>query len=113
MLNGEALVRDLPGRTDPLALYLHLTGGGADTMLFERPSGPTLVLAAAAVRIECRGRNVTVSALGEEGGSVIDALAETLPHRLVERSETGAGFAFPSVVSVDPSERLASSSAFD
>jgi anthranilate synthase component 1 len=113
VLNGEALVRDLPGRTDPLALYLHLTGGGVDTMLFERPSGPTLVLAAAAVRIECRGRNVTVSALGEEGGSVIDALAETLPHRLVKRSETGAGFVFPSVVSVDPSERLTSSSAFD
>lgn len=113
MLNAKALVRDLPGRADPLALYVHLTGAGADTMLFERPSAPTLILAAAAARIECRGRNVTVSALGEEGVHVIDALAKTLPDRLLERGENEACFAFPRVDSVDPGERLASSSPFD
>jgi len=113
VLKAAALVRDLPGWTDPLALYVHLTGARTDTMLFERPAAPTLLLASAAVRIVCRGQQVTVSALGEEGPRVVDALAQAMPQRLVGRSQAEAAFEFPRIDAVDPNQRLVSASPFD
>ncbi len=113
MLKGQALVRDLPGGTDPLALYVHLTGACPDTMLFERPGASTLLLASAAVRIVCRGQEVTVTALGEQGPYVVSALAEAMPQRLTSRNASAASFSFPRIDAADPEERLTSASPFD
>jgi anthranilate synthase component 1 len=113
VLNPRANVRELAGRTDPLALYVHLTGGRADTMLFERTVGTSLLLVQAAVRVECRGQEVTVSALGEEGPAIIAAFAAALPSRCAGYDAHSARFAFPRTSASDPRERLIAASPFD
>lgn len=112
-MTARTVVRELPGGLDPLELYVHLTGAHSDTMLFERPDAPTLLLVSAAARIVCRGREVTVTALGSEGASVCDFLAEALPDRLVERRGSEVCFAFPRITAVDLDERITSPSPFD
>lgn len=107
------LVRALPCGLDPLALYVHLTGAHPDTMLFERPDAPTLLLVSAAARIVCRGQEVTVTALGAQGAHVLASLAEAIPDRLVERRSGEARFAFPRITAADPDERITSPSPFD
>ncbi len=113
MLKPHALVRELALRTDPLALYVHLTGGRVDTMLFERPVATTLLLVEAAVRIECRGQEVSVTALDSEGPAVVAALAEAMPAQLVSRDEGSARFAYARIDATDPQERLMAASPFD
>ena len=112
-MNAHALVRELPGGLDPLELYVHLTGARADTMLFERPDAPTLLLVSAAARIVCRGRDVTVTALGSEGAQVLAFLAEAMPDRLLERRGSEACFSFPPITAVDLDKRITSPSPFD
>lgn len=112
-MTRQALVRELPGAADPLALYVHLTGGRPDTMLFERPDAPTLLLVSAAARIECRGQEVTVTALGPHGAQVIAELAQALPERLLDRGSGVARFRFPRITAVDADERITSPSPFD
>lgn len=112
-MKAQALVRELPHGLDPLELYVHLTGARADTMLFERPDAPTLLLVSAAARIVCRGQDVTATALGSEGAQVLAALAEAMPDRLVDVSSSEAWFAFPPITAADPDERMTSASPFD
>lgn len=112
-MKARALVRELPGGLDPLELYVHLTGARADTMLFERPDAPTLLLVSAAARIVCLGREVTVTALGKDGVQVLAYLAEAMADRLVELTSDEARFSFPRITAVDPHERITSASPFD
>lgn len=112
-MKARAHVRELPGGLDPLALYVHLTGASADTMLFERPDAPTLLLVSAAARIVCRGRDVTVTALGGEGAQLLAALARAMPDQLAEITKEQARFSFARITSVDPSEQMVSTSPFD
>jgi len=76
---GEALAlfRVLPDDRDALALYAALSEGGrrADTMLFERSTGPSLLLDRAAVRVECRGHDAMLSALSEGGRNLLATVA--------------------------------------
>ena len=113
MLEAKAKTGALPDGLDPLALYLHLTGGRPDTMLFERRGAASLLLAGAAVRLVCRGRTVVATAIGEEGPKALAALAEALPDALVERSCDVALFEFPPIEAVQPAERLTAPSPFD
>lgn len=111
MLTGEALA--LPDGLDPLALYAHLTGGRPDTMLFERPDGPNLLLVDAAARITCRGQDVTVEALGGRGAIVLDGLAEALSEYVEEQGPDVLRLHFPRISSPDAGERLCAPSPFD
>ena len=114
---GEALAlgRHLPDDHDPFALYAALSEGGsrADTVLFERSTGPTLLLDRAAVRAECRGRDVILTALSEGGRNVIATVAGRMADRLVSRVADRVVFAFPEPTGVDAEERLRAPSPFD
>lgn len=112
-MKTNALVRELPPGLDPLGLYVHLTGASPDTMLFERPDAPTLLLVGAAARIVCRAQDVTVTALGAEGPQLLAALAQAMPDPLVELTMEEARFSFAPITSVDPDERMISESPFD
>lgn len=112
-MKAQAFVRELPRGLDPLELYTHLTGAVPDTMLFERPDAPTLLLVSAAARIVCRGQNVTVTALGSEGTQLVATLAEAMPDRLVELRGGAACFSFPPITTPDPDKRIISASPFD
>ena len=114
---GEALAlfRVLPADADALALYAALSDGGrrADTMLFERSTGPSLLLDRAAVRAECRGHEAVLTALSEGGRNVLATVAARLAERLVEHSSDRLLLRFPPPAGVDAAERLAAPSPFD
>src|SRR5689334_23123723 len=85
---GEVLtlVRELDHCPEPLALYSRLCDQGQrpDTLLLETADMPdhgnakSLLLAACAVRVACRGREVTATALSDNGKNVLPWLAEQL-----------------------------------
>ena len=114
---GEALAlfRVLPDDRDALALYAALSDGGRrpDTILFERSTGPSLLLDRAAVRAECRGHEAVLTALSEGGRNVLAVVAERLAERLVERGADRLLLRFPVPDGVDAAERLAAPSPFD
>jgi anthranilate synthase component 1 len=114
---GEALAlfRVLSGERDALALYAALSDGGrrADTMLFERSTGPSLLLDRAAVRAECRGHEVLLSALSDNGRNVLATVAERLAERVVEQAPDRLRLRFPPPTGIDAAERLAAPSPFD
>lgn len=118
---GEALAlhRRLPADPDPLALYAALSDGGArtDTFLLERTVGPSLLMDEAAVRVECRGGTVTLTALTANGAQVLAAVAARLAARLQERVVTSDPAAlvlhFPHVAGDDAEARLLAPSPFD
>lgn len=114
---GEALAlfRVLPADADALALYAALSDDGwrADTMLFERSTGPGLLLDRAAVRAECRRHEVALTALSEGGRNVLATVAERLAERVVEHTPERLLLRFPSPGGVDAAERLAAPSPFD
>ncbi len=114
---GEALAlfRVLPDDHDALALYAALGDRGrrADTMLFERSTGPSLLLDRAAVRAECRGQEAVLSALSENGRNVLATVAERLADHLIEQRADRLLLRFPVPAAVDAAERLAAASPFD
>jgi len=114
---GEALAlfRVLPDDGDALALYAALSDNGrrADTMLFERSTGPSLLLDRAAVRVECRGHEAVLTALSDGGRNVLATVAERLAERIVEQVSDRLLLRFPAPASVDAAERLDAPSPFD
>jgi anthranilate synthase component 1 len=109
-----ALGRQLPGALDPLDLYAALSDGGRrrDTLLLERSVGPGLLLDRAAVRVECRGREVLAQALSDGGNNVLAALAAHLPDRIAEQTPDRLRLRFPEITSPDLEERLRAPSPF-
>jgi anthranilate synthase component 1 len=109
-----SLGRQLPDGVDPLDLYAALSDGGrrADTLLFERSTGPSLLVDQAALRIECRRETATLHALTTGGFHLIEAVAGAMPERIVARGDARLVLRFPRVCSDDPSERLRSPSPF-
>jgi anthranilate synthase component 1 len=109
-----ALCRQLPGEVDPLDLYAALSGGGRrrDTFLLERSAGPGLLMDKAALRVECRGREVRVDALSDGGRNVLSALARQFEDRVAEHALEALTLAFPPIDSPDPEQRLLSPSPF-
>jgi anthranilate synthase component I len=114
---GEALalVRPLRTRLDPLSLYAALSDGGQrrETMLIERSDGPSLILDQAAVRVECRGQRVVVTACSAGGGQAVSRMAEALSAHVVARRADAVDLLFPRTTSLDAAERLSALSPFD
>ena len=112
---ARALTRRLDAAPDRLALYAALSDGGRrrDTMLIETLAGPSLILDQAAVRIECRGLEVTLAALGTGGPAVLDAVARGLPHRVVAEMPDRLTLRFPPPEGDDAEARLLAPSPFD
>jgi anthranilate synthase component 1 len=115
--SGEALAlcRRLARGADPLAAYASLSDGGRrpGTMLLERSDGPTLILDAAALRVECRGHEVRLEALSANGGNLLDAVASALPEAVSERRPAALVLRFPPPREVDAEARLLAPSPFD
>jgi hypothetical protein len=78
--SARAITRRLSAPVDLLALYAQLSDGGrrADTMLLETTAGKSIILDRAAVRIECRGRQVVLDALSNGGQAVLDFVRKSL-----------------------------------
>lgn len=110
-----ALTSILPARPDPLALYAGLAEGGTrgDSLLLERSVGPTLLLDQAAVRIECRGANVTLEALTPGGELVLETVRQRLATRVVLAESRRLVLHFPASRSDDAEKRLLAPSPLD
>jgi anthranilate synthase component 1 len=114
---GEALAlqRRFPAPADRLAFYAALTDNGrrTDSLLLERSAGPSFLMEKAAVRAECRGQAVTLTALSENGELAIADIAR----RLAEKIETSAAdrlvLNFPRFDGDDAEERLLAPSPLD
>lgn len=77
--SGGPVGRRLTGKLDPLATFAALKPDvPAERLLFEGKDGPTLLMQAAAVRIECRGETATLAALTPNGRSLLRTIAVQL-----------------------------------
>ena len=93
------LVRELTGNPDPLELYRRLSDGGRRPGTFLLESAETgagagersLIGVAAALRITCTGRRVTVAALSANGRSLLPWIAERLAESHPESAEGSKG----------------------
>jgi anthranilate synthase component 1 len=113
--SAKALTRRLYRSADALALYAALTEGGTrtDTMLLETLAGPSLILDGAAVRVEGRGREVRVDALGSGGGAVLRLLAERFRDCIAAHDDTHLVLHFAPPAGDDAEARLLAPSPFD
>ena len=115
--DGEAIAlqRRIPSTRDPLELYATLTDHGrrSDTCLLERSVGPSLLMDQAAVRIECRGRCVTLFALSKNGDALLATVARRLPDRVETVGDRRLGMCFPAMAGDDAEDRLMAPSPFD
>ncbi len=113
--SAQAISRRLPARVDLLALYAQLSEGGTrpDTMLFETNAGASIILDQSAVRIECRGGEVTIEALSSNGEAVIELLADHLSELLPHRSDRRLVLNYERTNEVDAKQRLLAPSPFD
>jgi anthranilate synthase component 1 len=114
---GEALAlqRRLPSPPDRLALYAALTDNGRrkDSLLLERSAGPSFLMEKAAVRAECRGSEVILTALSENGELVLAAVAKRMAERVASSAERELVLRFPRPEGVDSEARLLAPSPFD
>ncbi|HEY0084323.1 MAG TPA: hypothetical protein VGB65_00285, partial [Allosphingosinicella sp.] len=113
--SAKALTRRLYRSADALALYAALTEGGTrtDTMLLETLAGPSLILDQAAVRVEGRGREVRIDALGSGGGAVLRLLAERFRDCIAAHDDTHLVLRFAPPTGDDSEARLLAPSPFD
>lgn len=114
--NGSQLIqRRLSRAVDPSALYAALTENGSrpDTALFESPQGTTLLMAAAAVRVECRTGEVRLEALSPNGRSLLHRAEAFLAPHIVSRLEGSIELRFEPSRSLDPDERLRAAAPLD
>lgn len=113
---GEVLTltRGLPGKYHPLDLYAALTGGGtrADTLLVET-RGQALILERAALRAECRGLDVRVTALTHGGHQVLATVAAELADHVATACNDEVVFRFTRCADDDDAVRLAAPSPLD
>lgn len=114
---GEALAlqRRLASNPDRLDVYAALTDDGrrGDTFLLERTVGPSLLMDQAAMRVECRGRDVTLFALSKGGEHVLAAVALGLASRVAASSARQLTLRFPASGGDDAEARLLAASPLD
>jgi anthranilate synthase component I len=114
---GEAvaLQRTLATAVDLASLYNHLSDGGRrpDTVLLERTAGPSFLLDQAALRAECRGQRVALTALTEGGRNLLATIARRLADRMVVRSGDAIELQFPPIDGDDAEARLLAPSPLD
>ena len=82
-----------------------------DVALIERAVGPSLLMDQAAVRVECRGQTVTLTALGEDGRNILDHLGHGGGEP--ERAGDRLTLTFPRIAGHDSEARLTAPSPFD
>ena len=113
--SARAISRRLQAPVDLLALYAQLSDRGRrpDTMLFETLSGSSIILERAALRIECRGGEVSLDALTAGGETVLRLLARELDERKVESSSRRLVLRYEHSMEVDAKRRLLAPSPFD
>jgi anthranilate synthase component 1 len=111
--SAKALTRRLYRSADALALYAALTERGArtDTMMVETLAGPSLILDQAALRIECRAREVHVDALTSGGATLLASLEKSFTHCV--RLGARLTLRFPPPSGDDSEARLVAPSPFD
>jgi anthranilate synthase component 1 len=112
---ARAITRRLPGPVDLLALYAQLSDGGRrpETALIETTAGKSIILDRAAVRIECRGGEVTVAALSANGHAVLNVVERQLAHHVESCSAGEVKLRFERSREVDSERRLLDASPFD
>src|SRR5205085_9225402 len=112
---ARALTRRLSRTSDRLALYAALTDGGrrTDTLMIETLAGPSLIVEQAAVRIECRGQEATLTALTANGRNVLPAVATSLAHVVTEQAPSLLRLTFPRTKSEDAETGLLAPCPFD
>lgn len=112
---GAASVSELEYCLDALSLYAALTDNGSrtDTMLFEQSEGPTFILDQAAARIECRGENVSLTALTPNGRDLLKLVKDQFPGRLAGLRGDHLRLHFPRMDEADCGDRLKAPSPFD
>jgi anthranilate synthase component 1 len=112
---ARALSRRLAVVPDRLDLYAALSDCGrcTDTMLLETLAGPGMILEKAAVRIECRGRDVTIEALSANGENLLEFAAAALSGRVAQRSRSTLELRFDRPSGDEAQARLLASSPFD
>lgn len=119
----QSLVRTLAANPDPLRLYGALCGGGAmpDTALLEsadiksRTAERSFVFPRAALRAECRGSLVEITALTPNGMGALDGLAADLASRgaVERRGATVVATYPPPAARASEAARLDAPSPFD
>ena len=113
--SARSISRRLGGPIDLLALYAKLSDGGrrADTMMLETTGGRSVILDQAAVRIECRGGEVVLTALSPDGEAVLDVVEHAQSAHLARRAPDGLTLRFERSTAVDAEARLRAPSPFD
>jgi anthranilate synthase component I len=114
------LTRTLEACPDPVRLYAELCGGRSGTLLFESADQTTksgeksLVVTRAALRLACRGHEVEITALTENGKSLLPAVAAALDGKArVETRDGGLRATFAVARGSSETERLAAPSVLD
>lgn len=110
---SRTVQRRLSHAVDPLALYAAVSKQVDESALFEAPGGPTVLMAKAAVRAECRGSFVTLRALSGNGRSLLRMVAIALATNLVGQSDDALELRIDPARQLDAKARLEAPSALD
>ncbi|WP_395622755.1 anthranilate synthase component 1 [Sphingomonas daechungensis] len=112
---ARAISRRLSTPVDLLALYAQLSDHGRrpDTLLIETTAGRSVILDQAAVRIECRGGEVTLDALSTTGQPVLELVGRKLAKNLASESADRVTLRYERSDEVDAERRLLAPSPFD
>lgn len=98
---------------DPFSMYAKVQRDGEESLLFESPDGRALLMAKAALRLECRGSFVTLRALSPNGRSLLSSLEWSLGARKVFREGDKLLLEFALASGLDAEERLLAESPLD
>ncbi|PMG81019.1 anthranilate synthase component I [Vibrio breoganii] len=117
----ELLQRDVFYTQDPTELFHHLCKDKADTLLLEsaeidsKEDLKSLLLVDAAMRIECRGHQVVLTANSDNGRALLARIASNLNSEFVSEQSDSAltvNFTAPDI-NLDEDSRLRQPSSFD
>lgn len=112
--SARAISRRLSAPADLLALYAKLSDHGRrpDTAMIETAAGRSIILDRAAVRIECRGGEVTLEALTSGGAPVLELVRRQLADQLISGTPERLKLRFERTQEVDSERRLRAPSPF-
>lgn len=118
----ETIERNVPYINDPLTAFNRLTKSDGNHLLLEsaeidsKDNLQSLMLLDAAIKIVCRGTEVTISALSNNGGALLPKIATHFAqhNRVLHQSDTQITLIFPvSNENLDEDARLKAPSVFD
>jgi anthranilate synthase component 1 len=113
--SARSISRRLPAPVDLLALYAQLSDQGrrADTLMIETTAGKSIIVDQAAVRVECRGGEVVLTALTQNGEAVLALVERKLAEQVAARSGNRLTLRYERSSEVDAERRLRAASPFD